>query len=94
MGVQALIYYMLTTIIAVFTGITLVIALQPGKRGRTSQVLSGGGFNESLPTTDAFLDLIRSANPSITGLDCSVCVDGQQSELYKHILQVLNLDGL
>ncbi|KAG5286570.1 hypothetical protein AALO_G00016340 [Alosa alosa] len=66
MGVQALIYYMLTTIIAVFTGIILVLTLQPGKRGRAGQTPpgGGGGYNKSLQATDTFLDLIRNMFPS------------------------------
>lgn len=65
MGVQALIYYMLTTVIAVFTGIILVLMLQPGKRGRETQAPSSGGFNESLQASDALLDLIRSENTAL-----------------------------
>ncbi|KAL2097098.1 hypothetical protein ACEWY4_006305 [Coilia grayii] len=64
MGVQALIYYILTTFLAVFTGIIVVMALQPGKKGRTSLAPIGGGFNNSVQTTDAFLDLIRNMFPA------------------------------
>ncbi|XP_062378162.1 excitatory amino acid transporter 1-like [Sardina pilchardus] len=65
MGLQALTYYMLTTLIAVFTGIVLVLTLQPGKRGSAGQTPPGGGsYNKSVQATDAFLDLIRNMFPS------------------------------
>lgn len=93
MGVQALIYYMLTTIIAVFTGIILVLMLQPGKRGRMSHPPSGGGFDESLHTTDALLDLIRSANTPISELLSYWCLKSTawQPVLHFEILSPRNM---
>lgn len=58
MGVRAIIYYMLTTFIAVFIGIVLVVIIRPGKGNRDSPVSSSGTI-ESVQAADAFLDLIR-----------------------------------
>lgn len=58
MGVQAIAYYMVTTIIAVFTGIIVVVLLKPGKGTRDTSVSSGGNI-EAVQTMDAFMDLIR-----------------------------------
>ncbi|XP_036442927.1 excitatory amino acid transporter 4 isoform X3 [Colossoma macropomum] len=62
MGVQAIIYYMLTTFIAVFIGIVMVIIIRPGKGNRDSPVSSSGSI-ESVQAADAFLDLIRNMFP-------------------------------
>ncbi|KAG7453798.1 hypothetical protein JOB18_042304 [Solea senegalensis] len=61
MGVRALVYYMLTTLIAVFIGIFIVMLIQPGKGGRDSPVTSGSV--ETVQALDAFLDLIRNMFP-------------------------------
>uniref|UniRef100_A0A8B9RJZ0 Amino acid transporter n=1 Tax=Astyanax mexicanus TaxID=7994 RepID=A0A8B9RJZ0_ASTMX len=60
MGVRAIVYYMLTTFIAVFIGIVMVIIIRPGKGNRDSPVSSSGSI-ESVQAADAFLDLIRYA---------------------------------
>ncbi|KAI4904233.1 hypothetical protein NFI96_031762 [Prochilodus magdalenae] len=62
MGVRAIIYYMLTTFIAVFIGIVMVIIIRPGKGNRDSPVSSSGSI-ESVQAADAFLDLIRNMFP-------------------------------
>nr|XP_056700481.1 excitatory amino acid transporter 4-like [Euleptes europaea] len=61
MGMRAVVYYMLTTIIAVFIGIFMVLIIHPGKggKGRGQQE----GKVEQVHTTDAFLDLIRNMFP-------------------------------
>lgn len=58
MGMRAVVYYMATTLIAVFVGIVVVLTLQPGKGSRDA---SGGNSVdvEPIQTVDAFLDLIR-----------------------------------
>ncbi|XP_058494355.1 excitatory amino acid transporter 4 isoform X1 [Solea solea] len=61
MGVRALVYYMLTTLIAVFIGIFIVMLIQPGKGGRDSPMTSGSV--ETVQALDAFLDLIRNMFP-------------------------------
>lgn len=58
MGMRTVVYYMLTTIIAVFTGIAVVMLLKPGEGGRESLAPSSGSI-ESVQAVDAFLDLIR-----------------------------------
>ncbi|KAM9844996.1 excitatory amino acid transporter 1-like [Aulostomus maculatus] len=56
-GLRAFIYYMVTTVIAAFTGIGLVLVIQPGKSSTHSPASSGGNA-QSVQTVDAFLDLI------------------------------------
>ncbi|KAJ8277387.1 hypothetical protein GJAV_G00074610 [Gymnothorax javanicus] len=62
MGFQALIYYMVTTLVAVFIGIVMVIIIRPGKGNRDSLVASSGNI-EPVQAADAFLDLIRNMFP-------------------------------
>ncbi|XP_076601200.1 excitatory amino acid transporter 1-like [Chaetodon auriga] len=63
MGLQALCYYAVTSLMAVFTGITLVVLIQPGKSSTNTSAPSGGEV-EDVQTVDAFLDLIRNMFPS------------------------------
>lgn len=58
MGVRAVVYYMVTTLIAVFIGIIIVIIIQPGKGSRDSPLTNNGNI-EPVQAMDAFLDLIR-----------------------------------
>uniref|UniRef100_A0A671MLN3 Amino acid transporter n=1 Tax=Sinocyclocheilus anshuiensis TaxID=1608454 RepID=A0A671MLN3_9TELE len=58
MGIRAIVYYMVTTFIAVFIGIVMVIIIRPGKGSRDSPVASSGSI-EPVQAADAFLDLIR-----------------------------------
>lgn len=62
MGIRAVVYYMVTTLIAVFIGIVMVIIIQPGKGSRDSPVPSSGSI-EPVQAVDAFLDLIRYLLP-------------------------------
>uniref|UniRef100_A0A1A8FTR0 Amino acid transporter n=3 Tax=Nothobranchius korthausae TaxID=1143690 RepID=A0A1A8FTR0_9TELE len=62
MGVRAVVYYMVTTLIAVFIGIVIVIIIRPGKGSRDSPVVSSGTI-EPVQAVDAFLDLIRNMFP-------------------------------
>uniref|UniRef100_G3PBB4 Amino acid transporter n=1 Tax=Gasterosteus aculeatus aculeatus TaxID=481459 RepID=G3PBB4_GASAC len=62
MGVRAVVYYMVTTLIAVFIGIVIVIIIQPGKGSRDSPVVNSGNI-EPVQAADAFLDLIRNMFP-------------------------------
>ncbi|XP_070603998.1 excitatory amino acid transporter 1-like [Erythrolamprus reginae] len=61
MGVRAVIYYMMTTIIAVITGICMVLIIHPGKGSKKG--LQGEGKVEQVHATDAFMDLIRNMFP-------------------------------
>ncbi|XP_045907537.1 excitatory amino acid transporter 1-like [Micropterus dolomieu] len=62
-GLRAFTYYMITTLIAAFTGIALALFIQPGKSSGTVSVSSGGNA-EAVQTVDSFLDLIRNMIPS------------------------------
>lgn len=57
MGMRAVVYYMVTTLIAVFIGI-VVLTIRPGKGSRDSSLGNNGNI-EPIQTVDAFLDLIR-----------------------------------
>ncbi len=57
-GLRALSFYMLTTLIAAFTGIALACLIRPGRPARTTLV-SSGGDPEVVQAADSFLDLIR-----------------------------------
>lgn len=57
MGMRAIVYYMSTTIIAVFIGIFMVLIIHPGKGSK--EKLHRDGKIEQIHTTDAFMDLIR-----------------------------------
>uniref|UniRef100_UPI003AADB9C7 excitatory amino acid transporter 4 isoform X3 n=1 Tax=Centroberyx gerrardi TaxID=166262 RepID=UPI003AADB9C7 len=61
MGMRAVVYYMVTTLIAVFIGIVMVMIIRPGKGNRDSPMTSGN--MEPVQTADAFLDLIRNMFP-------------------------------
>lgn len=58
MGMRAVVYYMVTTLIAVFIGIVVVLTIRPGKGSRDSSLGNNGNI-EPIQTVDAFLDLIR-----------------------------------
>ncbi|XP_061094101.1 excitatory amino acid transporter 4 [Conger conger] len=62
MGGRAVVYYMVTTFIAVFIGIVMVIIIRPGKGSRDSPAPSSGNI-EPVQAADAFLDLIRNMFP-------------------------------
>uniref|UniRef100_K7F257 Amino acid transporter n=1 Tax=Pelodiscus sinensis TaxID=13735 RepID=K7F257_PELSI len=61
MGMRAVVYYMVTTIIAVFIGILMVIIIHPGKGSKDK--LHREGKIEQVQTTDAFMDLVRNMFP-------------------------------
>ncbi|XP_041804944.1 excitatory amino acid transporter 1-like, partial [Chelmon rostratus] len=63
MGLQALCYYAVTSLMAVFTGIALVVLIQPGKSPENTSAPSDGEV-EAVHTVDAFLDLLRNMFPS------------------------------
>ncbi|XP_075060761.1 excitatory amino acid transporter 1-like [Mixophyes fleayi] len=61
MGLRAVVYYTVTTFIAVFIGIVMVIIIHPG-RG-TKENMTSQGKIERVQATDAILDLIRNMFP-------------------------------
>ncbi|KAK7945223.1 hypothetical protein WMY93_000951 [Mugilogobius chulae] len=61
-GLRALVYYVVTTVTAAFTGIALASIIQPGKLSRHS--LMSSAENTDAQTADSFLDLIRNMFPS------------------------------
>ncbi|XP_014872633.1 excitatory amino acid transporter 1-like [Poecilia latipinna] len=62
-GLWTFIYYLVTTVVAAFTGIFLAVVIKPGKSSRhTSE--SSPGKTEAVHSVDAFLDLIRNMFPS------------------------------
>ncbi|XP_029434570.1 excitatory amino acid transporter 1 isoform X1 [Rhinatrema bivittatum] len=61
MGIRAVVYYMTTTVIAVFIGIIIVIIIHPGKG--TKENMHREGKIEQVTAADAFLDLIRNMFP-------------------------------
>lgn len=61
MGLRAVVYYMVTTFIAVFIGIVMVIIIHPGKG--TKEDLHGEAKIERVQTADAFMDLVRNMFP-------------------------------
>lgn len=58
MGMHAVVYYMVTTLIAVFIGIAVVLTIQPGKGSKDSPVGNSANL-EPIQAIDAFLDLLR-----------------------------------
>uniref|UniRef100_A0A4W2G808 Amino acid transporter n=1 Tax=Bos indicus x Bos taurus TaxID=30522 RepID=A0A4W2G808_BOBOX len=61
MGMRAAVYYMVTTVIAVFIGILMVTIIHPGKGSKEG--LHREGRIETIPTADAFMDLVRNMFP-------------------------------
>lgn len=63
-GLRAVTFYMVTTVMAAFTGIALAVLIQPGNSSRTVSVSSSGDV-QTVQTVDSFLDLIRCESKSI-----------------------------
>ncbi|MFH4980306.1 hypothetical protein AB6A40_007015 [Gnathostoma spinigerum] len=62
LGSLALLYYVATTVIAVVTGILLVLTIHPGDPS-IKHDLGDGAEGENVSTIDTFLDLIRNMFP-------------------------------
>lgn len=63
LGVRAVVYYLLTTLLASVLGIVLVVTIQPGNRTGDGCIELTKGSNNEIHTLDAFLDLIRNMFP-------------------------------
>ncbi|XP_073400442.1 excitatory amino acid transporter 1-like [Dendrobates tinctorius] len=61
MGMRAVVYYTVTTLLAVFIGIVMVIIIHPGKGSK--ETMTAQGKIERVQATDAMLDLIRNMFP-------------------------------
>ena len=62
LGWRTVLYYMTTTLIAVVLGLTLVMVIQPGGRGKVDKPCDNSTFSvqgHELETLDAILDLMR-----------------------------------
>ncbi|XP_078252941.1 excitatory amino acid transporter 1-like isoform X1 [Rhinoraja longicauda] len=61
MGLRAVVYYTTTTVLAVITGITMVLVIHPGGGGK--EKMHREGKIEKVHSTDAFMDLVRNMFP-------------------------------
>ncbi|XP_020376552.2 excitatory amino acid transporter 1-like [Rhincodon typus] len=61
MGVRAVIYYTTTTVLAVITGIIMVLIIHPGAGGK--EKMHREGKIEEVHSADAFMDLVRNVFP-------------------------------
>ncbi|XP_069479463.1 excitatory amino acid transporter 2 [Ambystoma mexicanum] len=62
LGTRAMVYYMVTTVIAAILGVILVLAIHPGNPKLREQ-MGQGQKNDEVSSLDAFLDLIRNLFP-------------------------------
>ncbi|XP_071389598.1 excitatory amino acid transporter 4 isoform X1 [Centroberyx affinis] len=85
MGMRAVVYYMVTTLTAVFIGIVMVMIIRPGKGSRDSPMTSGN--IEPVQAADAFLDLIRNMFPPNLVEACFK----QYKTVYKKIVHTRNV---
>uniref|UniRef100_A0A3B3TRT2 Amino acid transporter n=1 Tax=Poecilia latipinna TaxID=48699 RepID=A0A3B3TRT2_9TELE len=102
-GLRTFIYYLVTTVTAVFTGISLAVLIKPGKSSRRASAPSAGR-KEALQSVDAFLDLIRNMIPSNLVEACfrKILIYGElQSFNYNHYdavnlvhLQYVNISAI
>ncbi|KAI4797010.1 hypothetical protein KUCAC02_026611 [Chaenocephalus aceratus] len=86
MGMRAVAYYTVTTLIAVFIGIVIVVIIQPGRGSRDSPVSKSGNI-EPIQATDAFLDLIRNMFPPNLVEACFL----QYKTVYKKTVHIRNV---
>lgn len=86
MGVRAVVYYMVTTLVAVFIGIVIVIIIRPGQGSRDSPIDKSGNI-EPVQAADAFLDLIRNMFPPNLVEACFK----QYKTIYKKTLHTRNI---
>ncbi|XP_048239374.1 excitatory amino acid transporter 3-like [Haliotis rufescens] len=63
MGVVTLAYYISTTVVALIVGLTLVLAIRPGRGNMMQSTTQEAGAAPHLSPKDAFLDLLRNVVP-------------------------------
>ena len=62
LGWRTVLYYLTTTVAAIVLGLTLVLVIRPGERGRVDKPCDNSSFSvhgHELETLDAILDLLR-----------------------------------
>jgi len=77
MGSRALLYYIITTVLAAIVGIFMVLVIHPGDPSIKTRV-EGGSTDTKVSTLDAILDIIRYVS-FICTLICTACVKVKQS---------------
>uniref|UniRef100_A0AAY4C1C0 Amino acid transporter n=1 Tax=Denticeps clupeoides TaxID=299321 RepID=A0AAY4C1C0_9TELE len=88
MGMRAVVYYMTTTIIAVFIGIVMVLIIHPGKGSKDE--FSRSQKIEQVSPADAFLDLIRNMFPPNLVQACTQQFKTQYGKRVVHIKVTVN----
>lgn len=58
-GIRAIVYYMVTTIMAVVLGIILVTSIRPGRSGPPDDVVDVQARSRETTTADTLMDLVR-----------------------------------
>lgn len=74
-GIQSILYYVVTTTLAVFQGIFWVLAIRPGKysKDETSENMEAKTEGRNVTTTDTLLDLVRCVIFCIPALTQDQC---------------------
>ncbi|KAL4617293.1 excitatory amino acid transporter 1 [Arapaima gigas] len=88
MGMRAVVYYMTTTIIAVFIGIIMVLIIHPGK-GSKDEFTRQQKIEQVTPA-DAFLDLIRNMFPPNLVQACTQQFKTQYGKRVVHVKVTVN----
>ncbi|XP_029365672.1 excitatory amino acid transporter 1-like [Echeneis naucrates] len=88
MGMRAVVYYTTTTVIAVFTGIVMVLIIHPGKGSRDE--FTKQQQIEQVSPADAFLDLIRNMFPPNLVEACTKQFKTQYAKRIVHVTVTVN----
>nr|XP_023664288.1 excitatory amino acid transporter 1 isoform X2 [Paramormyrops kingsleyae] len=88
MGMRAVVYYMTTTIIAVFIGIIMVLIVHPGKGSKDE--FTRQQKIEQVSAADAFLDLIRNMFPPNLVQACTQQFKTQYGKRVVHVKVIVN----
>ncbi|KAG2465752.1 excitatory amino acid transporter 1-like [Polypterus senegalus] len=88
MGLRAVVYYMTTTIVAVFIGIIMVLIIHPGK-GSKDEFTKSQKIEQVSPA-DAFLDLIRNMFPPNLVQACTQQFKTQYGKRIIHVKMTVN----
>ncbi|XP_048876328.1 excitatory amino acid transporter 1-like [Brienomyrus brachyistius] len=88
MGMRAVVYYMTTTIVAVFIGIIMVLIVHPGKGSK--EEFTRQQKIEQVSAADAFLDLIRNMFPPNLVQACTQQFKTQYGKRVVHVKVIVN----